>query len=437
MKAGWSKPKKINTMCRGLTFLYSLHTAHYRDDDPSPAATPRTGRKEGKKKTYKVVKKLVPKKRPDETPRNDSNPPQATTPQHLPSSTPLRTADIADMPPPPSTTPVVIPPPTPPQEYVDSERESAYASHTQSQRTDPSDREVSDRETSATDGPSGSGVSEVKPAVQQPQRRLFADIAKSLSDSNGEELKAERAPLPDSLRLSDPQLASLTSISFRSVVEVAAEKLSRILSAGTIVPTLTRIAPGVKRGRTATASISAVYDWGDVVISTSPEAPPCFATSLYPPNVLTESDSTRLVAVDAITTDQYLTIRIRSGKARLMGRKANGVETEEMEWASDGGLLVHVIESFAGYGVESTASSTLTLANVQTWEVGEAKPWDVKKVTVAPTADAQYVTTFGGVTFLQRRQQADVRSSFHFASDVTLLAGFVVPDEQYALFFLQ
>eukprot|EP01063_Lacrimia_lanifica_P017824 TRINITY_DN24812_c0_g1_i1.p1 TRINITY_DN24812_c0_g1~~TRINITY_DN24812_c0_g1_i1.p1 ORF type:complete len:1267 (+),score=375.96 TRINITY_DN24812_c0_g1_i1:114-3914(+) len=72
--------------------------------------------------------------------------------------------------------------------------------------------------------------------------------------------------------------------------------------------------------------------------------------------------------------------------------------------------------------------ATVTLCNVRAWEPGEETPWDPRHVNVDPSKNHKYVTTHQGVTYLQRHLQAEIRASFHAASEYTLVGGFEVPD---------
>eukprot|EP01059_Diplonema_ambulator_P018793 TRINITY_DN3140_c0_g1_i1.p1 TRINITY_DN3140_c0_g1~~TRINITY_DN3140_c0_g1_i1.p1 ORF type:complete len:1215 (+),score=352.89 TRINITY_DN3140_c0_g1_i1:46-3690(+) len=264
---------------------------------------------------------------------------------------------------------------------------------------------------------------------------LESVVAKSLSDSTLEE--APPAHIEETeLQLNDPELIGATCASWRTFVSEVSDMLSVLMKEGTIVPSVARIGAGRNK-------------WGTVRIPTGTNSQAPYRATLLPP---VRSEATRLVAVDAYTTDQMVYIRIRSGAARHRSSIGNSFSSQyqvlDDEWDSQegffggtgsgscalaqpdiSGFVTKSINMFEGYG-RKEPTHTVKLTNVRTWEIGEAKPWDPKKITVDPSPGSMYVTTNAGVTYLQRIQQAEIRANFHQVSEAVLLAGFEVANEE-------
>ena len=297
---------------------------------------------------------------------------------------------------------------------------------------------------------------------------FFETVEKSLSDSNpeghfssdgragvglgrGGSSPRLTGPAGRRLTLEDEHVQFSTGTSFRTLVEEAAARISKHLSAGTVTPELTEVS--VRR-----------HPWGDVRVQGTQSAQPPFHVSLLPPNsVADRGDARRLVAVDACNTDGAVFLRVRSAPAaqgrsaaaaraatqsllqRVGGAVSEGESGDDLRYgfaatpreAGPPGVITHdgfgvrYAGVFPSHGVSELSTASVQLANVQTWEVGEAKPWDPKRVTVDPTPGAQYVTTYEGVTYMPRRQQSNVKAAFHFYTDAVLLAGFEVADKEY------
>eukprot|EP01060_Flectonema_neradi_P035982 TRINITY_DN6795_c1_g1_i3.p1 TRINITY_DN6795_c1_g1~~TRINITY_DN6795_c1_g1_i3.p1 ORF type:complete len:844 (+),score=139.82 TRINITY_DN6795_c1_g1_i3:130-2661(+) len=223
--------------------------------------------------------------------------------------------------------------------------------------------------------------------------------------------------------LSQSEIETTTSVSWRNLVDEISERLSAFLEAGTITPRVTRVS-GKKWGSSKIVPFAGSYP---------------YHIALLPPNMI-DPEPSRFVALDATIIGESLVVRIRCSDCPS-SRKIPDIindfssDTSDGVRTGDGFSTIHV-ELFREHDVQETSppASTISLANVKTWEVGEPRPWDPKSVTVDPSKNDMYVTTNRGVTYLQRKQQAEIKASFHPPSESVLMAGFEVPGEEYVGF---
>eukprot|EP00659_Diplonema_papillatum_P010344 gene10344-15928_t len=218
---------------------------------------------------------------------------------------------------------------------------------------------------------------------------LATVAAKSLSDSAVDDPGNILADVKEAeVRLSDPSILNVTTQSWRDFVSDVSTRLSVLLNSGTIQP--------------MAAKVGLRHKWGSVKTCVGDTMQNSVRVALFPPTTTNRTETCRRVAVDAASTDGHvLFIRIRSGDPNAH------FDTGEEDFATQNffsdhanspsaapfshnacpftqpdrhGFTTRHTDIFEGFGVpDATPHPPVELLNVVTWEVGEAKPWDIKK----------------------------------------------------------